>query len=299
MPNFYFILFDELSTVPVVQKYFDYDNSDLLKKLEELGFTTSQSGHNESASTAVVTANLFNLDYLVTSRDTEELKFSLRSNNEVFPQLREAGYTITGLGNASFYGLRDAIESQPQGATTVSGENVGTILLKNTVIYPYLLDYYPEAPRAILKSLDFLKDPANCSGHNQFLLAHIVCPHPPFYFNADGSLSDNVTSGWSDLNSYLNQYIFISNEMVQIAKTIVDNDPDAVVWILSDHGARATEDPRYGFFSVEDMTNFFNAVYYRGEQIDIEGLSGVNTFRTILNRLIGTDYEMVLLPGER
>ena len=41
------------------------------------------------------------------------------------------------------------------------------------------------------------------------------------------------------------------------------------------------------------MTNFFSAVYYKGQKLNIEGLSGVNTFRLILNELLGTSFEML------
>ena len=85
--------------------------------------------------------------------------------------------------------------------------------------------------------------------------------------------------------------------MVEIADSITKNDPDAIVWILSDHGARASTDSEHPGFPYEDMTNFFNAVYYQGEKLDIEGLSGVNTFRLILNKLLKTNYEAIRLPN--
>ena len=36
-----------------------------------------------------------------------------------------------------------------------------------------------------------------------------------------------------------------------------------------------------------------NCVYYRGEELPIQGLTGINTIRTVLNHVFGTDYEMI------
>ena len=41
------------------------------------------------------------------------------------------------------------------------------------------------------------------------------------------------------------------------------------------------------------MQNIINCVYYKGEKMDIEGLTGVNTIRMALNYVFGTDYEML------
>ena len=39
--------------------------------------------------------------------------------------------------------------------------------------------------------------------------------------------------------------------------------------------------------------NILNCVYLGGETLDISGLSGINTLRTVLNRLFDLDYDMV------
>lgn len=45
-------------------------------------------------------------------------------------------------------------------------------------------------------------------------------------------------------------------------------------------------------------TSCTNAVYYRGEDIsEIEGLSLVNTWRTLFNRLLGSTFELVPMPN--
>ena len=299
LPNFYFILFDEYSTIPFMQKYFNYDNSALLGKLEALGFNNSQTGHNDCIMTAVVTANLFQLDYLGKQDVTrsEEL-FKMRSDNPVFDQFRTAGYDIVCPAGATFYGLEDALGKKTK-ASTITGEDINAILLLNTVAYPFVSRYRLGEAQTILDQMNYLKEniPEPNSGH--FILAHINCPHEPFYFDREGNINKVISNSWSDLDQYSQQYQFISSELTEIAERIVSHDPNAIIWILSDHGARAASDPNtFGIFTLEDMTNYFSALYYQGQTFDIEGLSGVNTFRILLNKLFGTDYAMIPLPTE-
>lgn len=60
---------------------------------------------------------------------------------------------------------------------------------------------------------------------------------------------------------------------------------------MSDHGARGTPGATW-----EMKTNSLNAVYYKGQVMEIEGLSNVNTIRMVLNRLLSLDYEMLDVP---
>lgn len=298
MPNFYFLLFDEFSSIPFMEKHYNYDNSGLVEELESMGFSVSQSGHNYTASTSVVTTNIMNLDYVVRYEQSEEEKIARRVNNFVFPMLKDAGYSFVGLSGSTGYGIENAVTSEAGNAVTVGGETAHTLLMNMTVLYPRAVQYYPEVAQQMLDELAYLKEPSHFEESNQFVLFHITCPHAPFFFNADGTLSENVSSKWTDPSGYLNQYKFASSQMVEIADSIISNDPNAIVWLLSDHSGRASTDPEHEGFPNEDMTNFFNAVYYQGEKLDIEGLSGVNTFRLILNELLGTEFEMIPMPAE-
>ena len=81
---------------------------------------------------------------------------------------------------------------------------------------------------------------------------------------------------------------------------ILEHDPSAVIILQSDHGARLGYHliDLYGDdYDPETETihqqNILNCVYLGGEALDISGLSGINTLRTVLNRLYGMDYDML------
>ena len=63
----------------------------------------------------------------------------------------------------------------------------------------------------------------------------------------------------------------------------------------SDHGVRYHPDgvPPHTFIIKEtDMRSILNAVYFEGKPLNIEGLSAVNTWRIILNKL-GVDIPLL------
>ena len=83
----------------------------------------------------------------------------------------------------------------------------------------------------------------------------------------------------------------------------VIHDPDAIIILQADHGARLGYHLKELYDTPYDpetetihQQNILNCVYWGGKELDISGLSGINTLRTILNAAYGTDYEMLPQP---
>jgi hypothetical protein len=172
------------------------------------------------------------------------------------------------------------------------------IIFGRTFIYPlYRIPTYKIAEKRVVSTFQYLKDPNNYISNN-FIFCHIDCPHEPFYFNKDGYNYDNPGANWKEQKYYLGQYIYATNNIIDIVKSIVENDPNSCIILQSDHSARASSDPDLFMevFPLEDMSNILNAVYYKKEKIDIEGLSGVNTLRHVLNVVFGDNFEMLDIP---
>ena len=86
--------------------------------------------------------------------------------------------------------------------------------------------------------------------------------------------------------------------MEEIVDCILKNDPNSIIFLCSDHSARAASDPDLFkvVYTMEDMSNFFNCVYYPGTIFDIEGLSGVNTERLVFGKLLDEDLPQIEVP---
>lgn len=299
LPNIYFIILDEYSTIDFMKKYYDYDNTGFAQHLEDKGFNLSYTSHNESIQSTTVTTNLVNFDYVVYDGTPSSEKKVYRLNNKLFRYLTEKGYKITGIGDAEFYGLKNAaLDASNSNSATITGETISDLLFRNTIIAPFYTVSGIKDVKVILSAFSYLQDPNNFSGNGIFTMSHITCPHEPFYFDKNGKVYNNPTSNWKDKKYYLDQYIFASEKVKQIANSIVSSDPNSIIIIQSDHGARASSDPELkGIFKLKDMKNIFNAVYYKEKKLDIEGLSGVNTIRLLLNKAFGENYDMLDVPN--
>lgn len=300
-PNIYFLIFDEYAGNAQILKHYGYDNSPLTDRLASMGFNLSFTSHNESIITTTITTNLVNLDYVVDNTCEAFDKKALRVNGELFSLLKSRGYSLYGAVSADFYELPsidDAAKTASNGtAKTAGGDTFGTILLKNTALYPMIRQKSDAIGKPVADILNFS---ANHSNDSQFVLAHFDFPHTPFIYDRDGNFLPQSSSDWHDKSLYLNQYIYAGKVMEELAIGIINNDPDSIVIIQSDHGARAStsQDLFMEIFELDEMNNIFNAVYCAGEEIEIDGLSGVNTLRTVLNRLFDMQMEMLPVPED-
>ena len=107
-------------------------------------------------------------------------------------------------------------------------------------------------------------------------------------------------------DAYLGQLKYTNKLILPLVQTIIKNDPESCIILMSDHGYR-----RVGYLvetygnEAADMAkesyytrNILNAVYLLGEPIDIEGYSGINTMRIILDRLFDLNLGLIEEPNK-
>ena len=135
-----------------------------------------------------------------------------------------------------------------------------------------------------------------------FTIGYLNLPHAPLIFRADGSVRpESEWYNWEDKSMYLEQYKYITSHIMKAVSNIKAADPDALIFVQSDHGNRYPHWMVYNYdwemYAYDEeipyMTNMMNCVYYKGETFDIEGLTGINTLRTVFNEVLGTNFEMV------
>ena len=143
-----------------------------------------------------------------------------------------------------------------------------------------------------------------------FVMAHVVCPHPPFIFGPEVqtkspsgtqlatpnlNTSEKVKrykSRYSDQVAYLNQLIL---KMVDDILSRPGKKP--IIILQADHGDRYViesdhwpnqEDPR-------DPFAILNAIYYPDGDYShfYDSVSSVNTFRFLFNKYFSTNYDIL------
>lgn len=298
LPNIYFLIFDEYANFPQMESYYDYGNTPLKNFLEKNNFSISYNGHNESISTHTVLTNLFNLDYVVSDSTPNSEKSVLRKNGAMFDLLESQGYNIDILETSDYFdGHMPISDSIYTGATTVNGETIFDLIIQQSVFYPFKQSSTLDSFKAMKEIVEYLSASASIPKSNTFTLAYFSFPHQPFIVDEKGApIARTQAANWEDKKWYLGQYKYATKMMLQILDNIVVEDPNAVIFLQSDHGARATTHEDFPIFPMDIMTNNLNAVYYQGEIIDIEGLSSVNVARSVFSRLFETDYKLVDVP---
>lgn len=296
-PNIYLIIFDEYSNFPQMQTYYNYDNRVLRDFLEKNNFNVSETSVNESIGTTTVLTNLINLDYLVDNTTPAGEKETLRKNASLFSILREYGYELQVADVYNFFG-QGSVANQvvTAGAATLNGESLSDLLLRRTVLYPFFQTSASQSMAPIMEMVNYVCDPSVRPASDTFTLVYLSFPHQPFLVDENGApIPPAHSADWEDDQYYLGQYKYATKLMIQMADSILTNNPDSIIMLQSDHGARSGDIPR---FPLRVMHNPFNVVYYRNLPLDIEGLSSVNTLRKILNQTLGTAYEMLSVPED-
>lgn len=291
LPNFYYLLTDEYAGFEEIRDYFGYDNKPFEDWLTERKFTVSPDSHNEGIRTDVVATNIVNLAYIVDPTTPDRGR--LLSDNALFPLMKEYGYEIIAGPGSDFYGLLSDDGRHGGGAATIEGYNATQIILSETFLYPFVEPDYDNIAEKQQEQFDILKHPEEFPEENAFIVSHLDAPHIPYIFRADGTVNPRSAFYESeDRSNYVQYYQYVTSQLEEIIDAIISADPDAVIFLFSDHGNRFP-----ATLPFEAQSNVLNAVYYRGEPMpEILGQSSLNTLRLILNRLLGTDYDLLEVP---
>ena len=298
MPNIYYLVFDEYSSIRFMKKYYNYDNTPFATELEEKGFNISYSSSNEAYATQICMTNVLNMDYLfdMSMNNNAELTPQItekRHNNLVFEVLRANGYQILGIGNPEFYGLPRIEGGNTSAHTTLEGKSVEQLLVEETLFYPFYVPNTSSKFRDIATSVNFICDMEKPE-QPTFVLFHIEPSHAPFVVDRDGQpISGEHALDWTNKKYYLGTYIYTTGIIKTIVEAIQERDPESVILIQSDHSARAANSGYDNMFEETDKCQIFNALYWKNNPLDIEGLSGINTMRLLFNQLFGLNYPLL------
>lgn len=285
-PNFYFFIFDEYARQDVLRKYTGFDNTPFLKGLERKGFNISYSSYSNTVYTEVSTGN--SLYYSNKFKTKLETRGGIKRPPllEVF---KKAGYKTYML--SPFYQIDDDLVDVVLKATSV----LTALSIEKTIVagsfIAYLQKDWNEVLRAdrlsqLKQAADIVKDKTK---KPKFLFFHFMGPHEPFIFleNGDPVAYENKHD-WADTRNYVGQLRFYSKKIDELVDLILEKDPQAVVLMQSDHGAR-------WFIGIEEKERSacLNISYLSGKHFDIEGISTLNTLRLTLKHALGLKLELL------
>ena len=304
-PNVYLMLYDEYSGPEGLEYFYDFDNSAFYDQLTQRGFNCSENSYNtESCATTTLVPNLYALNY-----DAEEFDSGDGTMPYLYQVFRDLGYQINLISHNDFLDT-DGANVLTKGQTE---DSVGQYLYQNSLLpytplsgmmeqkMPQLRAAY-QYKQQLDQALDAMDNAwQETDGGPTLTLGYVQCPHSAFIYQKDGTQVPEADAlNWRDPRYYLGQLQYVNGRILGAVDQILAHDPSAVVILQSDHGVRlgyhlAEEDgdPYAPETETIHQQNILNCVYIGGEAMDISGLSGINTLRTVLNRLFDLGYDMV------
>ncbi|XSC43508.1 hypothetical protein ACF1BQ_037100 [Bradyrhizobium sp. RDT10] len=134
-----------------------------------------------------------------------------------------------------------------------------------------------------------------------FVFAHILVPHDPYVFGADGRcpLSDGMER--TETEKYIDQVRY-ANSLIKdfVSALLVTDGPKPIIIIQSDEGPfpprYQSEDRSWRDATVDELRakmGILNAFYFPdGDYRDLDPqVTSVNTFRVLFNKYFGTGLE--------
>ena len=306
-PDIYYIIADAYSRQDLLADFYSYDNSEFLDQLRLMGFYIGDCSLSNYPKTRLSLTSSLNMNYLedlgITANDQGDEFWRRIRNNEVRKTLEAEGYQIVSL-ETGFYWTEwsDAdiyLSRRDAGLGAVRLNGFETLLLHTTLVrapLDLISGQDEEAPATFEGgtpeehyeitgyALDTLDEIAFIDGP-KFVFAHLLIPHGPFVFDAEGNFT---TEPRSLVESYNAQVTYLNNRLLESLEMIINNSKRPVVIILQgDHGGPGTQ-------LTYDRMKILNA-YYLPEGLDrlYPSISPVNSFRIVFDTYFGTEFGQI------
>lgn len=321
LPDIYYIVLDGYTREDVLEHLYEFDNSQFLGGLEDRGFYIAEksfSNYTHSVLSISSTLERRYINEIADVKDTDTANYGAAydflKNNRTINELRSVGYNYVNLSTWNFTDDSDnddvpydLVEDSKLvlGPVTVGLDAVQLVYLKNTVLNPFIdVSAAGDEAKKIINTINAASNLETIE-KPKFVFLHITSPHPPYFFNADGSRNDSALNvhpyfQWPYVAGYIEQTRFINKEVTNLIDNILashnaNNQP--VVVLASDHGGLVINDlgetanePLSGI--VERHSNL-SAFYFPAKDYSelYPGISPVNYFRVIFNKFLNQQEE--------
>jgi hypothetical protein len=328
-PDVYFLVVDGYARQDTLQKVFDLDNTPFLTFLRDHGFYVADAARSNYGQTGLSFSSSLNMNYVdqlvsdLPHTAGRGVLWNLIKHSEVRRQLESLGYETvafssglagTELTDADTYYTAGGVDEDLGlvGINPFEGLLIQTTLLRlpqDGVValprfvpgarFPY--EVHRNRIRSIFARLKDLPE----SDKPKFVFAHIVAPHPPFVFAADGSpvtptvpftlrftfdAGDPTQSDY--VKGYRDQVLFVNGQLEEVINTILaDSKTPPVIVLMGDHGPDSNSG-RVNYVQ-ERMTNLLAYHLPTGSEGLYPSVTPVNSFRIIFNQIFGGQYPIL------
>ena len=316
-PDIYYIILDAYGRADVLENLYGLDNTAFISALESKGFYVAGQSHSNYIQSIFSIPSGLNFSYLESEpegADAVRYFTGLITNNRLMRTLKQCGYQTIAFETGFSFTEDTQVDTYLSNGPPFN--NFESLLLADSP-----LDWLPKAiyqkPDAhsyeghrerVLFTFEQLRSIPRMPGP-KMVFAHIISPHPPFVFDAQGnpvqpersysiSDGDDYRGSWEEYRQgYAAQVQFVNEELEKTIGAILRKSPEPPIIILQgDHGPGAFLD-----WSTPQQTclweraSIFNAYYL--PRVDTNALTPditpVNSFRVVLNTYLNADLELL------
>jgi len=292
-PDIYYIILDMYAREDTLKKLFDYDNTEFIDHLVNKGFYVANKSHSNYTTTYHSISASLNMSY-ESQGDTYVDMYKRMANSKVSQLLKSAGYRyIYVTGGVPLNSMeKHAVVYSYSGIFGVEVSDFTQKLCDTTLLSP-LARYFGGlyGANSVLYAFDTLAKIPDIE-EPTFVYSHILCPHPPWFFTADGPRDPSLFGSEQDEmieEGYLGNLEFVNREVGTLVDVLLTNsDAPPIIILQGDHGPGWVEEQI-------QHHEILNAYYLPGvnDKLLYETISSVNSFRVVLNNYFDTDYELL------
>jgi hypothetical protein len=311
VPDVYYIILDAYGRADRLQTYYGYDNTPFLQALEARGFFIARHSEANYDQTPLCLASALSMNYLVPPKGGQISPDSLRQlvdDSAVAAFLRTRGYHYIDIASGleeSRVDTADLVLNDEPDLSVVEGQVLDLSAMGATA--SARRTRYDRHRRRLLGGFSNLAKVAALP-YPKFVFTHILAPHPPFVFGANGDAIDpkgvlNLADASELLQQitkeeyrrgYIAQLQYVNKRVLEAVDSILTQSKHRpIIIIQGDHGSRMNLD----WESVDrtDLREPFSNLnaYLVPDKVrpDLtDKITAVNSFRILLTDVFGAKY---------
>ena len=317
-PDVFYMILDGHGRQDAIRRAIGYDDTPFIEGLRKRGFYVADRSRSNYCQTELSLASSLNMDTIPhllpkVSPKTDD-RFPLErliDDNEVARRFRAQGYRFVAV--TSGFPPVSFPSADLQLGTRWGGTMVESTLLQMTpLVTDGTIESMFDARRQnLVGAFDNLGSLATPTPQPRFVMVHILAPHPPFVFTADGSPRPRTKGpfGYQDgsdftslvgspegyLNGYAGQVAWVEGQTLKAIDGLLAGEGKGhqpIIIVQGDHGSKLHLDQ--DSLARTDLKECFpnlNAYLVPGAiQKDLRpDLTPVNSFRIVLHGLFGDD----------
>ena len=309
----YYLVLDRYGSADAIETAFGITDDDLYGWLKTRGFQVVEDSHSNYRATDFSLAATLNMTYLDdltatvgrASGDRTPAQAMLQGNR-VGKEFQALGYRYVHLG--SWFGPTSSDPAADENITSGVTSEFASVL-RDTTVLPALerirgdekatRTFFERHGDVALFQFRQLTRLASAPGP-KFVFAHILLPHDPYVFRADGTrYTEDESAGMDEAQLYARQMAFVNRRIKELVGTLTapDDDADPIIILQADEGPLACrsvdcpgDDPRY----FEIRFGNPNAMFLPGADAVVPpGMTSVNTFRFLFGAVFGEDIDLL------